>query len=95
MTLYQELKVHEIILYVIITRIVINRSQIYHRWHIGAFLIAYENGISQKRKVGIAYVEYSSYDMKNYRDDLLDCEMFSMWIFGDCYESKRNYDDSI
>lgn len=54
---------------------------------IGAFLVAYEEGLSNREKVGIAYVESAGYEMNNYSDDLMQsCELSSMWIFGDCYD---------
>ena len=55
----------------------------------GSFLVAYEEGLSKKESVGIAYVESKGYSMepraKN-EDILKSCELFSLWIFGDCYD---------
>lgn len=54
---------------------------------IGAFLVAYEEGLSRKEMVGIAYVESAGYRMSNYKEELLNSsELFSMWISGECYE---------
>ena len=55
---------------------------------IGAFLVAYEEGISQQRDVGIVYVESKGYSMKKTRShsDPTTHELFSLWIFGDCYD---------
>lgn len=56
----------------------------------GVFLVAYEEWISNKKKVGITHVESRGYTMINYHESLLPyCEPFSMWIFGDCYGSDR------
>ncbi len=57
---------------------------------IGAFLVAYEESISNKRKVGIAYVESKGYSMKKGASsdmNIRSCEFFSLWIFGDCYST--------
>lgn len=54
----------------------------------GVFLVAYEEGLSKGRNVGIAYVESKGYSMKKGATDsktLKDTELFSLWIFGDCY----------
>lgn len=52
----------------------------------GALLVAYEEGISNKKTVGIAYVESSGYTMQDNCSDLMpQCKPFSLWIFGDCY----------
>ena len=56
----------------------------------GSFLIAYEEGLSKKESVGIAYVESKGYSMKQgakNEDVLRSCELFSLWIFGDCYDT--------
>ena len=54
---------------------------------LGAFLVAYEEGLSNSKKVGITYVESAGYEMNDYHEDLLrSCERFSMWISGDCYD---------
>ena len=57
----------------------------------GSFLVAYEEGLSNNESVGIAYVESKGYSMelnKGGRDPLQSCELFSLWIFGDCYDTK-------
>ena len=52
----------------------------------GAFLVAYEEGVSWNKRVGVAYIESGRYTMIGYDKNLLNsCELFSMWIFGDCY----------
>jgi len=59
---------------------------------IGAFLVAYEEGISDKQKVGIAYVESKGYSMKKGASNdktISSCELFSLWIFGDCYNTLK------
>ena len=57
---------------------------------VGAFLVAYEEGISNNSTVGIAYVESGGYTMQDYSEDLLSfCKPFSLWIFGDCYTGVR------
>jgi hypothetical protein len=56
---------------------------------LGAFLISYEEGITNKQKVGIAYVESQGYDMKkgaSSKENISSCELFSLWISGDCYD---------
>lgn len=53
----------------------------------GAFLASYEEGISNEKNVGIVYVESGGHDINYYREDMMySCELFSMWIFGDCYD---------
>lgn len=54
----------------------------------GVFLVAYEEGLSEGRNVGIAYVESKGYSMKKGATNsktLKDTELFSLWISGDCY----------
>ena len=52
----------------------------------GALLVAYEEGVSNKKTVGIAHVESSGYTMQDNCNDLMSfCKPFSLWIFGDCY----------
>ena len=53
----------------------------------GAFFAAYEEGLSNKKKVGVAYVETTGYEMNGCDKKLPICNsLFSMWISGDCYE---------
>jgi len=57
---------------------------------IGSFLVAYEESISNKKKVGIAYVETKGYSMKkgaSNETNIQSCELFSMWISGKCYDA--------
>lgn len=56
----------------------------------GVFLVAYEEGISKKQKVGIAYVESKGYSMKKGASSDINvnsCDLFSLWLFGECYNS--------
>jgi len=55
---------------------------------LGAFLVAYEEGISNKQNVGIVYVESKGYSMKTMDEDSIssNTELFTLWISGDCYE---------
>lgn len=55
---------------------------------LGAFLVAYEEGVQNKKNVGIAYVDSQGYEMKKGAgNDVASCELFSLWIYGECYES--------
>ncbi|SRR5579883_3099667 len=56
----------------------------------GAFLVAYEEGISKKQNVGMVYVESKGYSMKKTATNgstLANSDLFTLWISGECYES--------
>lgn len=56
---------------------------------LGAFLVAYEEGIQHKKNVGIAHVDSQGYEMKKGAgsDEVVSsCELFSLWIYGECYD---------
>lgn len=54
----------------------------------GAFLVAYEGNL---KNVGIAYVESKGYEMQKIatlEDTMKTSDLYSLWIFGECYESE-------
>ena len=57
----------------------------------GAFLVAYE-GMTNSRNIGIAYVESQGYEMGEIATEtktMLTSELYSLWIFGECYDSEE------
>lgn len=53
---------------------------------LGAFLAAYEEGLSNQNNVGIVYVESKGYSMNQTGNAPIEhTELFSLWISGDCY----------
>ena len=56
---------------------------------LGVFLVAYEEGVQNNRKVGIAYVASDGYDVDIEaisQWDSSSTQLFSLWIAGECYE---------
>ena len=57
----------------------------------GAFLVAYE-GMTNSKNIGIAYVESKGYEMEKIATEtktMLTSELYSLWIFGECYDSEE------
>lgn len=56
---------------------------------LGVFLVAYEEGVKNNKKVGIAYVASDGYDMNRNaisQWESSSTQLFSLWIAGECYE---------
>ena len=57
----------------------------------GAFLVAYE-GMTNSKNIGIAYVESKGYEMEKIAtttETMSASELYSLWIFGECYDSEE------